>query len=373
MIFTCEHQDASSRARVGRLTLPHGEVPTPAFMPVGTAGTVKAITAHDVSEMGFRLILGNTYHLYLRPGLEVIRRFGSLHAFSAWPHSILTDSGGYQVFSLAPFRKITDEGVEFRSHIDGSRHHLTPDGVVEIQRELNSDIQMALDVCTGYGESYEEAETAVRRTTEWAGRARKAWANADSDYEGALFGIVQGNFFPDLRERSRDEVCALDFPGYAVGGLSVGEPFEVFEEYVAWGGQALPAETPRYVMGIGTPEYIFAAVRSGFDMFDCVFPTRTARNGTVFTRRGRVVLRNAEHRSARGPISERCDCYTCRHYSRAYLRHLFKAGEILGPMLATHHNLYFLRRLMDEVADAIRGDAFEQFERAFLAEYRFAE
>jgi len=372
-IYTLDHQDRNCAARTGLLALPHGTVETPAFMPVGTAGTVKAVTPSEVRDIGFRLILGNTYHLYLRPGLEVIERFGSLHQFSGWPHNILTDSGGYQVFSLAPFRKIRDEGVEFQSHIDGSRHHLTPEGVVDIQRRLGSDIQMALDVCTGYGESWKSAEEAVRRTTMWAQKAYRSWSEIKDSYPGSLFGIVQGNFFRDLRERSAEEICGLDFPGFAVGGLSVGEPFPLFEEYVAWGGARLPADKPRYVMGIGTPEYIFAAVRHGFDMFDCVFPTRAARNGTVFTRRGRVVLRNAVHRHAELPLEADCGCYTCRNFSRAYLRHLFKAGEILGPMLATQHNLYFLRQLMRDVATSIREDSFGEFERDFLYTYNAGE
>lgn len=368
-IFTCEHQDRTTGARVGRLELPHGSVDTPAFMPVGTAGTVKAMTLDDVAEMGFRLILGNTYHLYLRPGLDVIDVFGSLHAFNGWKHNILTDSGGYQVFSLAPFRKIEDDGVYFQSHVDGSRHRFRPEDVVDIQRRLGSDIQMALDVCTGYGASYREAEEAVRRTGDWARRAYDRRREISDGYEGSLFGIVQGNFFEDLRRRSLEEICSLDFPGYAIGGLSVGEPFEIFRDFVAWGGENLPAAKPRYVMGIGTPEYIFAAVRSGFDMFDCVFPTRTARNGTLFTRGGRLVLKNAKHRDSTLPIEEGCSCYTCRNYSRAYLRHLFKAGEMLGPMLATRHNLYFLKRMMQDIGEAIRGDGFEQFEREFLAAY----
>jgi len=339
-------------------------------MPVGTAGAVKAVTPEEVSGMGFRLILGNTYHLYLRPGLDVIDVFGSLHAFSSWPHNILTDSGGYQVFSLAPFRKIRAEGVDFRSHIDGSRHWLTPEGVVGIQTRLGSDVQMALDVCTGYGAERREAEDAVALTTDWARRAYAEWRRWEASYAGSLFGIVQGNFYRDLRIRSLEEVCSIDFPGFAVGGLSVGEPFPVFEEYVAWAGESLPREKPRYVMGIGTPEYIFAAVRNGFDMFDCVFPTRTARNGTVFTRDGRVVLRNADHRYSTHAIEEGCACYACRNFSRGYIRHLFKAGEMLGPMLATQHNLHFLSVLMRDVADAIRGDAFGEFERRFLERYQ---
>ncbi len=364
-----EHRDSGSGARTGVLDLPRGPVETPVFMPVGTNGTVKALTHRQVEELGFRLILGNTYHLYLRPGMEVIGEFGGLHEFSTWPHNILTDSGGYQVFSLAPFRKITQEGVEFRSHIDGSRHHLTPELVTEVQGQLGSDIQMVLDVCTPPDIDHAEAKEAKDITSLWARRAIETWEGLPESYEGLVFGIVQGNFFSDLRRESAAELVDLDFPGYAVGGLSVGETFNRFVEYLGITAELLPADKPRYLMGIGTPEYILEAVRNGIDMFDCVFPTRTARNGTVFTRDGRLALSNARYTADTAPLDAECGCPTCSRYSRAFLRHLFKANEILGPVLATQHNLFFLARLVDDIREAIRADRFTEFAAEFMRRY----
>jgi queuine tRNA-ribosyltransferase len=371
--FTLEHREADTDARTGTLTLPHGVVETPVFMPVGTNGTVKALSHEAVADLGFRLILGNTYHLYLRPGMEVIDRFGGLHAFSSWPHNILTDSGGYQVFSLAPFRKITPEGVRFRSHIDGSAHMLTPELVAQLQGRLGSDVQMALDVCTPPDISFEEAREAKDITTRWARRAGETWDALPADYEGLLFGIVQGNFFEELRAASARELVDLDFPGYAVGGLSVGESFDRFVDVLSFTARLLPEGKPRYLMGVGTPEYIIAAVRNGIDMFDCVFPTRTARNGTVFTRDGRLALNNAAFTDDTRPLEESCGCPTCRRYSRAFLRHLFKTKEILGPVLATQHNLFFLRALVDDIRESIRGDRLEGFAADFLRRYRAHE
>ena len=351
------------------LELPHGPVQTPAFMPVGTNGTVKALSHQSVEDLGFRLILGNTYHLYLRPGVEVIQRLGGLHAFSSWPHNILTDSGGYQIFSLAPFRRIRSEGVEFRSHIDGSLHQLTPEYVAEIQGMLGSDVQMVLDVCTPPDIDVEEARHAKEITTLWAERARRSWESLPLEYRGLAFGIVQGNFYRELRRESAKELVELDFPGYAVGGLSVGESYEQFVEFLGYTAELLPENKPRYLMGVGTPEYIIEAVKNGIDMFDCVFPTRTARNGTVFTRSGRLVLSNARYTDDDAPLDATCECPTCMRYSRAFLRHLFKAKEILGPVLATQHNLFFLRRLVDDIREAIRADRFTEFAREFLSEY----
>lgn len=364
-----EHRDAKSAARTGVLKLPRGPVETPVFMPVGTNATVKALTHAQVEDLGFRLILGNTYHLYLRPGIEIIEQFGGLHGFSSWPHNILTDSGGYQVFSLAPFRRVSEDGVEFRSHIDGSLHRLTPELVARVQGRLASDVQMVLDVCTPPNIDHGEAKEAKDITTRWARRALETWAGLDEGYEGLIFGIVQGNFFADLRRESAAELIDLDFPGYAVGGLSVGETTERFVEYLALSAELLPPEKPRYLMGVGTPEYILEAVRNGIDMFDCVFPTRTARNGTVFTRDGRRALTNARFADDTAPIDAECGCPTCSRYSRAYLRHLFKANEILGPVLATQHNLFFLRRLVDDIREAIRADRFGEFSRSFLRRY----
>ena len=368
--FDIFEQDPASRARTGRLTLAHGTVETPAFMPVGTNGSVKAVAHHTLEEIGVSLILGNTYHLYLRPGSEVIESYGGLHRFSSWKGNILTDSGGFQIFSLAPFRKISDEGVKFRSHIDGSYHFLTPEKVVEIQNSLNSDIAMVLDVCTPPEIEYRTALKAVETTSAWARRSLIEWTARDPATGRALFPILQGNFYKDLRTRSAEELLALDFPGVAVGGLSVGEPFPLFLEMLAHTGELLPLEKPHYLMGIGTPEYILSAVEHGIDIFDCVFPTRIARNGAVFTHRGVVNLKKVRHEYDQEPIIESCSCLACRRYSRGYLRHLFKAGEILGPMLASEHNLTFLARMMEEIRASIREQRFRNYKEAFLNEYR---
>ncbi len=368
-MISITHKDNDSRARTGTLHLPHGDVEIPAFMPVGTNGTVKAIKHKDVDEMGYTLILGNTYHLYLRPGMEVIEQSGGLHNFSSWQHNILTDSGGFQVFSLATFRKIKEEGVRFRSHIDGAYHVFTPESVVEIQETFGSDIQMALDVCTPPDISHKEALKALQITTNWARRAKQRWDKRKEGYEGLLFGIIQGNFYEDLRKRSAEEILELDTPGIAIGGLSVGEPPEVFREYLHYTAQFLPEDKPRYVMGIGTPDYMLEAVEAGIDMFDCVYPTRIARNGTCFTRNGLIALKNEKFRLDTTPIDPECDCEVCQNYSKSYLRHLFKAKEILGPMLVTQHNLHFLYRFMEEVRASVREDRFRAYKKDFLTRY----
>jgi queuine tRNA-ribosyltransferase len=340
-------------------------------MPVGTNGTVKAMTREDLKEIGFDIILSNTYHLYLRPGTPVISVAGGLHSFMGWDRNILTDSGGFQVFSLAPFRKISGEGIKFHSHIDGSWHFLSPEKVVEIQALLGSDIQMQLDVCTPWGASRKEAEDALKTTTAWMERAKNAWDGERSKgiYRGKFFPIVQGNFFSDLREESAEKVAAIDPPGIAIGGLSVGEPEEVFLEYLKLSAALLPSEKPRYVMGIGTPEYILGAIEAGIDMFDCVFPTRTGRNGHVFTRRGCFALKKAENTLNFSPIDEKCGCKVCRTYSRAYLRHLFKTQEILCSILASYHNLYFLHDLVKNARHAIIENRFLEFKKNFLTFY----
>ena len=371
MTFTVTARDAGSAARTGVLQLPHGPLATPVFMPVGTNGTVKALTKDDLHEIGFEIILSNTYHVYLRPGTEVIKTFSGLHDFMVWDKNILTDSGGFQVFSLAQMRKIIPEGVKFRSHIDGSYHVLTPEKVVEIQRILNSDIQMQLDVCTSWDVEKKEAAKAVNITDSWLRRAVSTWKNAVSDgYEGKLFAIVQGNFFKDLREQSAELALDADTPGIAIGGLSVGEPCEVFAEYLSFTASLLPKAKPRYVMGIGTPEYILDAIEQGIDMFDCVLPTRIGRNGTVFSRNGSFALKKAEHQFDHSPIDSGCSCKVCREYSRSYLRHLFKTQEILCSMLASYHNLYFLHNLVKEARAAIEADAFLEFKKSFLADYQ---
>lgn len=356
-------------ARAGTIALPHGVVQTPAFMPVGTAGAVKGAFHSDIYELGYRLMLANTYHLYLRPGTDVIEESGGLHRFTGWHGNLLTDSGGYQIFSLSDFRKLRDDGVEFRSHIDGSYHTLTPESVVGIQEVLGSDIQMVLDVCTGYDASRSEAEQAVELTTKWAARARRAWERCGSDYAGVAFGIVQGHFHPDLRQRSASEIVELDFPGYALGGLSVGEPFDLFRETMVETARFLPWDRPRYVMGIGTPEYVLEAIGSGVDMFDCVFPTRIARNGTVFTRDGRIALKNERFRYDFGPLDPEWSADSVREYSRAYVRHMLMSREMIGPMIGTLHNLGFLARLVAEARKAIARGDFDEFRTDFLRRY----
>jgi queuine tRNA-ribosyltransferase len=370
-IFTINRRDSSCAARSGTLELPHGKVSTPVFMPVGTNGTVKALTADDLNEIGFGIILSNTYHLFLRPGMEVMEACGSLHSFINWNKNILTDSGGFQLFSLAPFRKISEEGVKFRSHIDGAYHFLSPEKVVEIQSVFGSDIQMQLDYCTPWGASRKEAEKALTITSLWMNRAQKTWEEirANSSYGGEFFPIIQGNFFKDLREESAKRVIEKDSPGIAIGGLSVGESPDTFFEYLAFTASLLPKEKPRYVMGIGTPEYILGAVENGIDMFDCVFPTRTGRNGHVFSSRGPVSLKKAENNLDFLPIDEECGCKVCRSYSRAYLRHLFKTREILLSVLASYHNLYFLHDLVKKARLAIEENRFPEFKREFLKKY----
>jgi queuine tRNA-ribosyltransferase len=371
VFFTIGHQDSRSGARTGTMLLPHGKLSTPAFMPVGTNGTVKAITREDLKEIGFEIILSNTYHLYLRPGEEVIAGAGGLHAFMGWDRNILTDSGGFQVFSLAPFRKITDEGIKFRSHIDGSYRFLTPEAVTRFQALLGSDIQMQLDVCTSWGASRKEAVKALETTSLWMDRGKTVWEEEvdKRGYGGKFFPIVQGNFFKDLREDSAARAVAADCPGIAIGGLSVGEPEEVFLEYLAFTSALLPREKPRYVMGIGTPEYILGAIEQGIDMFDCVFPTRNGRNGHVFTRRGSFALKKAENAFNFSPIDAECGCKVCRGYSRAYLRHLFRNREILCSILASYHNLYFLNELVMNARRAIEADRFTEFKTGFLKRY----
>ena len=368
-MFTIYKRDPHSRARTGVMNLPHGEVETPAFMPVGTNGSVKAIHHKTLKEIGFKLILGNSYHLYLRPGKDLINRYGGLHGFINWDANILTDSGGFQLFSLAPFRKISEEGVWFRSHIDGSSHRLTPEDVVEIQKTLRSDILMPLDLCTPPHIPYEDALAALEMTTRWARRSVERWKNLDGDYDGRLFAIVQGNFYKDLRKRSAEELLELDTPGIALGGLSVGEAYPVYREFLASTAELLPEDKPRYLMGIGSPEYILDAVENGIDLFDCVLPTRIARNGAAFTPEGIIHLKKAPWEFDTAPIQEGCPCEACRNYSRAYLRHLIKTREMLGPMLITEHNLVFLHRFLEAIAESIRRGRFFRFKEDFLEGY----
>jgi queuine tRNA-ribosyltransferase len=348
-------------ARRGTLELPHGVVQTPVFMPVGTYGAVKGVSPHELVDLGAQIILGNTFHLWLRPGLEVIEAHGGLHQFMGWQKPMLTDSGGFQVFSLGELRKITEEGVTFRSPINGDRLFLTPEESMRIQRVLNSDIVMAFDECTPYPATHEVAKTSMELSLRWALRSKRA-------HEGnpnSLFGIVQGGMFEDLREYSAREMIALDFPGYAIGGVSVGEPQEDRERILKHTPQLLPANKPRYLMGMGTPEDIVMAVGEGVDMMDCVMPTRNARNGWLFTRFGDVKIRNARHKTDTRPLDETCGCYTCRHFSRAYLHHLHQAGEMLGARLNTLHNLFYYQQLMAEIREAIAAGQFTDFTQRF--------
>jgi len=351
------------RARTGRLTTPHGDVDTPAFMPVGTAGAVKAMTVRDLRDAGAQMILSNTYHLMLRPGDGVVADLGGLHTFGGWSGPILTDSGGYQVFSLSDLRTIDEDGVRFRSHLDGSAQVLTPERSIEVQMNLGADFIMAFDECPPYPAPREEVEAAVRRTTRWAERSRAAHRRSDQ----WLLGIVQGGVFDDLRERSARELIPLDFPGYAVGGLSVGEPKPDRDRVLECLDPILPAEKPRYLMGVGTPEDIIESVARGIDMFDCVLPTRNARNGQLFTSRGRLPIRNARFRRDPRPPDPNCACYTCRTASRAYLRHLHHAGEITAAILMTIHNLSFYLDTLKRIRQSIALGRFQELRHDFLA------
>ena len=350
------------RARAGLLHTPHGAVPTPVFMPVGTQGTVKAVSPRDLKDLGATMILANTYHLYLRPGDERIARLGGLHRFMAWDGPILTDSGGYQVFSLAPMRRIDADGVTFRSHIDGSEHRFTPEKVIAIQENLGADIITCLDECAPPMD-YEYNVRALERTHAWARRCREAHRRPDQ----ALFGIVQGGVFPDLREQSARFITGLGFDGYAIGGLSVGEPKEQTYAVLEWLDGLLPADRPRYLMGVGTPEDLVEGVARGVDMFDCVLPTRMARNGGALTRHGRINLRNACYADDPGPLLPDCTCYTCTHFSRAYLRHLILANEILGAHLLTIHNLHLMLTMAREIRESILKGQFSAYREAFWA------
>lgn len=353
-----------SGARLGRLTTPHGTIDTPAFMPVGTLGTVKGMTQDALEGLGVGLLLANTYHLYLRPGHELIARLGGLHKFMSWSGGILTDSGGYQVFSLADLRKVTDEGVHFRSHLDGSEHFLTPEKAIEVQRALGSDIAMVLDECTEYPASRERAQAAAVRTVEWARRSRAAIENgspSQSNPGQAFFAIVQGGMYEDLRRENAEELVEMDFPGYAIGGLAVGEPHGLSREVAAAAAKCLPPEKPRYVMGVSKPEQLADYVSCGVDMMDCVLPTRNARNGCLYTQHGRVHIKNAQYIQDDRPVDESCGCMVCRRYSRAYLCHLFRSNEILGAILNTHHNLHFYLDTMRQIRDAIALGGLPQF------------
>ncbi len=360
----------SGVGRAGELDTPHGSVPTPAFMPVATQGSVKALTPEDVEATGARVILANAYHLYLRPGVDIVGKLGGLHSFTGWKGPILTDSGGFQAFSLGSLRKISDAGILFRSHIDGSEHHFTPEAATLYQERLGADIIMCLDQCIAYGESRESVRQAMERTHRWAARCKEAHNGDGAHGRQALFGIVQGGVFPELRAESARYITSLGFDGYAVGGLAVGEAKAPMYSVTEQVGSLLPEDKPRYLMGVGSPEGLVECVARGMDIFDCALPTRVARNGALFTNEGRVDITTRRFKEDPGPLQEGCDCYACLNFSAAYLHHLFKAREILGLRLASIHNLRFILRLMEDMRAAILEGRFESFSRGFVDRYR---
>lgn len=359
LLKTCQQ----TGARLGRIDTPHGSFETPVFMPVGTQATVKTLTPEQLGEIDAKIILSNTYHLYLRPGHELVEKAGGLHQFMKWPGSILTDSGGFQVFSLNELRKIREEGVEFRSHIDGSKHFLSPEKATEVQNSLGADIIMCFDECPPYPADYDYAKTSLERTIRWAERCKQAHKYPDRQ---ALFGIIQGGMYHDLRAQSVEQMVEIDFPGYSIGGLSVGEPKPLMYEMLESTVPLMPSHKPRYLMGVGSPDCLVEGVIRGIDMFDCVLPTRVARNGTALTAQGKVVVRNATYGEDFDPIEPGCDCYACRNFSRAYVRHLIKAEEVLGLTLLSIHNLRFLLRLMEQMRQAIREDRSGDFAKEVL-------
>lgn len=359
-------EDSQTKARRGIIHTPHGDVQTPVFMPVGTQATVKAMRPEQVEEIGAQIILSNTYHLYLRPGHEIVKEAGGLHKFMNWNKPILTDSGGFQVFSLGKLRKITEEGAEFQSHLDGSKHILSPEKAIEIQNALGSDIMMAFDECIPYPADRNYVIDSMNRTTRWLKRC----IDYHQDWEKqSLFGIMQGGMYEDLRKEHAKQIVDLDLPGYAIGGLSVGEPKETMLELMDEIVDYLPKEKPRYLMGVGTPDYLFEAVERGIDMCDCVLPTRIARHGLAMTSHGKVNIKNAKYERDFTPLDEECQCYTCRNYSKAYLRHLFKADEMLSSMLLSNHNLYFLVNLMKNIQKSIEEDKFLEYKKEFYEKY----
>ena len=367
--FELLHEDTGTKARRGRLHTPHGPVETPIFMPVGTVGSVKGVGPDDLVTLDAQIILGNTYHLMLRPGEALVGELGGLHQFVSWNRPMLTDSGGFQVFSLSEKRKITEEGAAFQSHLDGARHFLSPERSIDIQETLGADIIMAFDECPPSTADRAYLEQSLARTTRWLHRCEKAWGRGRS----SLFGIVQGALHEDLRKRHAEEVCAVDLPGYALGGYSVGEAPEAMHASVAYSAPLLPRDKPRYLMGVGTPIDLVSCVEAGVDMFDCVLPTRCARNGLLFTSEGKLVIRNAAYAKDPRPVDPACTCYTCRNFSRAYLRHLFAAGEILAMRLNTLHNLHYFLGLMAEVRRAVSENRFATFAREFRERARAQE
>ncbi len=362
------HIDKTTGARRGVVHTPHGDIQTPIFMPVGTQATVKSMTVEELKENGAQIILSNTYHLYLRPGERIVKEAEGLHNFMRWDRPILTDCGGFQVFSLSDLRTITEDGVEFKSHLDGSKHFFSPEKVMQIEEDLGADIIMSFDECCPYPSTYEYTKNSMERTTRWAKRCKEAHKT-----EQALFGIIQGGFYEDLREKSAKDLIELDFPGYAIGGISVGEPKEEFIKMLKFTTPLMPANKPRYLMGVGTPDYLLEAAMAGIDMCDCVLPTRIARNGTAMTSHGKVVVRNANYAEDFTPLDPECDCYTCRNYTRAYIRHLVKCNEILGVRLLSIHNIKFLTNLMERVRMEIENDNLANFVNEFYKKYGYTK
>ena len=365
MKFTLFKTDAHCKARRGVLETPHGTIQTPVFMPVGTQATVKGLTPQMVNDLGAQIILGNTYHLYLRPGMEIMEQAGGLHSFMGWDKPILTDSGGFQVYSLAMLRKITRDGVKFQSHIDGSSHFFTPESTYDIQNTLGSDIMMVFDECVPYPADYSYACNSLKITVEWAAICKKAHKKNNTDR--GLFGIVQGSTYKDLRKECAYALQEIGFDGYAVGGLAVGEPQAMLYEFASYTADLLPHDKPRYVMGCGFPQDLLVMVENGIDMFDCVIPTRYARNGTAFTSNGKVAVKNGSFKNDFNPLDTECSCYTCKRFSRAYLRHLFNTGEMLGPILLTLHNIYFFLALMRGIRVAIENDTYLKYKKETIS------
>ena len=365
------HECKQTGARRGVIHTPHGDIQTPIFMPDGTQATVKSLTPEELeNDVKAQIILSNTYHLYLRPGHELVKEAGGLHNFMRWNKPILTDCGGFQVFSLSDLRTISEDGVEFKSHLDGSKHFFTPEKVMEIEEALGADIIMSFDECCPYPSTYEYAKNSMERTTRWAIRCKEAHKNTDTQ---GLFGIIQGGFYEDLRKQSAEDLIKLDFPGYAIGGISVGEPKEEFLKILRYTAPLMPENKPRYLMGVGTPDYLIEAAKAGIDMCDCVLPTRIARNGTAMTWNGKVVVRNATYERDFTSLDPECDCYTCKNYTRAYIRHLVKANEILGVRLLSLHNLRFLTKLMERVRIEIENDNLGTFAEEFYKKYYHEE
>ena len=363
------HVDKNSGARRGIVHTPHGDIQTPVFMPVGTQATVKAMTPEELKEIEAQIILSNTYHLYLRPGNKLVKEAGGLHEFMRWDRPILTDSGGFQVFSLGPLRKITEEGVEFKSYLDGSKHFLSPEAVMKIENDLGADIIMAFDECCPYPSTYEYTKNSMERTTRWAKRCKESHSRSDQ----GLFGIIQGGFYKDLRKESVEQLTKIDFPGYAIGGISVGEPKEEFLDILKYTAPLMPENKPRYLMGVGSPDYLVEAALAGIDMCDCVLPTRIARNGTAMTWQGKKVIRNASYARDFTTLDEECDCYACKNYTKAYIHHLIKNKEILGVRLLSIHNLRFLTKLMERVRIEIEHDNLLNFKNEFFKKYGYTE